>query len=114
MLAATLFDVMTSGVLVSVAPHGGISVNISINYLLPIPRGHICETEAKITKAGHKLAFAEAVARDKTTGKLAATYTDVKMIPQFNTSSSSESAVAKPTGTPELSASPEAAQAASC
>lgn len=111
MLAATLFDVMTSGALVSLAPHGGISVNMSVNYLLPITKDHICEVEAKITKAGRKLVFAEAVARDKNTGNLAATYTDVKMIPQIRASNSPESPVAIPIGTPELSASPEAAHA---
>ena len=83
MLAATLFDVVTSGVLVSVAPYGGISVNMSINYISPIPIYHICEIEAKITKVGRKLAFAEAIARDLNTGKLAATYTDVKIVPQL-------------------------------
>lgn len=47
------------------------------------------------------------MARDKGTGKTVATFTDVKMIPSIVL----KSPTAKPVGTPELSASPEAAQA---
>ena len=45
--AATLFDVVTSGALVSVAPHGGVSVHMSINYFRPTPGGKVCEVDAK-------------------------------------------------------------------
>ena len=71
----------------------------------------ICEIQATITKVGRKLAFAEAVIKDKSTGKVAASFNDVKMIPQMPASSPSGTANARPIGTPETSASPEAAQA---
>ncbi len=104
--AATLFDVVTSGALVSVAPHGGVSVHMSIDYFRPTPGGDVCEVDAKITKLGRALAFSEVVIKNKTTGQITARGTDIKFVPAMQPSDSQGKG---PIGTPMQSASPAAA-----
>lgn len=104
--AATLFDVVTSGALVSVAPHGGVSVHMSINYFCPTPGGDVCEVDAKVTKVGRALAFSEVVIKNKTTGQITAKGTDIKFVPAMQPSNSQGK---EPIGTPKQSASPAAA-----
>lgn len=104
--AATLFDVVTSGALVSVAPHGGVSVHMSVNYFCPTPGGEVCEVDAKVTKLGRALAFSEVVIKNKTTGQITAKGTDIKFVPATQPSNSQGTG---PIGTPKQSASPAAA-----
>ncbi len=104
--AATLFDVVTSGALVSVAPHGGVSVHMSLNYFHPTPGVEVCEVEAKVTKLGRALVFSEVVIRNKTTGQITAKGTDIKFVPAMQPSNSQGKG---PIGTPKQSASPAAA-----
>ena len=104
--AATLFDVVTSGALVSVAPHGGVSVHMSVNYFRPTPTGEVCEVDAKVTKLGRALAFSEVVIKNKTTGQITAKGTDIKFVPATQPSNSQGTGSI---GTPKRSASPAAA-----
>ncbi len=104
--AATLFDVVTSGALVSVAPHGGVSIHMSIDYFRPTPGGGVCEVDARVTKLGRALAFSEVVIKNKTTGQITAKGTDIKFVPAVQPSGSQGKG---PIGTPKQSASPAAA-----
>lgn len=111
MSAATLFDVVTSGAIISVAPHGGVSVNMSIDYFHATPSGQVCEIDAKLTKLGRALAFTEVIVRNKSTGQIAATGTDIKFIPSVPPSSNKVNKGQEPFSAPIQSASPTAATA---
>lgn len=106
--AATLIDDVSSGAVVSVARHSGVSVHMSMNYFSPTPGGQDCEVDARVTKAGRTLAFAEVEIRNKRTGKVTARGTHTKFIPPMPDSTASTGQL--PPGTPKAAATPEAAE----
>ena len=108
--AATLFDVVTSGAVISLAPHGGVSVNMSIHYLSPVHVDKDCEIDARVTKLEGGLAFSEVVLRHKHTGKVAAKGTDIKFIPTTPDPTASGKQGTVLIGALKQCASPEAAE----
>ena len=108
--AATLVDDVSSGAIVSVAPHAGVSVHMSMNYLSPTPGGQDCEVDAHVTKAGRTLAFADVEIRNKRTGKVTARGTHIKFIPPMPDPTASSSNIKMPPGAPKAAATPEAAE----
>ncbi len=106
--AATLVDDVSSGAIVSVAPHAGVSVHMSMNYFSPTPGGQDCEVDAHVTKAGRTLAFADVEIRNKRTGKVTARGTHIKFIPPTPKVSNGDAKT--PPGTPKAAATPEAAE----
>ncbi|DBB17966.1 hypothetical protein WJX82_004459 [Trebouxia sp. C0006] len=107
---ATLVDDVSSGAIVSVAPHAGVSVHMSMNYLSPTPGGQDCEVDAHVTKAGRTLAFADVEIRNKRTGKVTARGTHIKFIPPMPDPTASSSNIKMPPGAPKAAATPEAAE----
>lgn len=79
-----------------------------MNYFSPTPGGQDCEVDARVTKAGRTLAFAEVEIRNKRTGKVTARGTHTKFIPPMPDSTASTGQL--PPGTPKAAASPEAAE----
>ncbi len=108
--AATLVDDVSSGAIVSVAPHAGVSVHMSMNYFSPTPGGQDCEVDAHVTKAGRTLAFADVEIRNKRTGKVTARGTHIKFIPPMPNPTVSSGNTNRPPGTPRAAATPEAAE----
>ena len=108
--AATLVDDVSSGAIVSVAPHPGVSVHMSMNYFSPTPGGQDCEVDAHVTKAGRTLAFADVEVRNKKTGKVTARGTHIKFIPPMPDPKVSNGDAKTPPGTPKAAATPEAAE----
>lgn len=109
--SATLVDDVSSGAIVSVSPHGGVSVSMSMTYLSPTPGNQDCEIDARVIKSGRTLAFAEVEIRHKKTGKVTARGTHIKFIPQTTVQGSGDGSVPKPVGTPDKANSAEAATA---
>lgn len=107
---ATLVDDISSGAIVSVAPHAGVSVHMSMNYFSPTPGDQDCEIDAHVTKAGRTLAFADVEIRNKKTGKVTARGTHIKFIPPMPKPSASGVNDKMPPGTPSAAATPEAAE----
>ena len=103
-LAATLVDHVSSGAVVSVSPHGGVSVHMEMNYFSPTPGGQDCEVDSRVTKAGRTLAFAEVKIRNKSSGKVTARGTHIKFIPPMPDAKTS--ATNLPKGTPKAAISP--------
>ena len=63
------------------------SVNISTNYVSPGPGGTDVEVDARVTKVGRTLAFMDVTLRTKGGGKVVATGTHCKFLPNSQTSS---------------------------
>ena len=63
------------------------SVNISTNYVSPGPGGTDVEVDARVTKVGRTLAFMDVTLRTKGGGKVVATGTHCKFLPNTQTSS---------------------------
>jgi len=103
-------DDVSSGAIVSVAPHAGVSVHMSMNYLSPTPGGQDCEVDAHVTKAGRTLAFADVEIRNKRTGKVTARGTHIKFIPPMPDPTASSGNTKTPPGAPKAAATPEAAE----
>lgn len=108
-VTATLVDDVSSGAVVSVSPHGGVSVSMSMTYLSPTPGHQDCVIDAKVVKAGRTLAFADVEIKNKRTGKVTARGTHIKFIPQVTVKGSSDAPVPKPEGAPEAANTPAAA-----
>lgn len=98
-------DDVSSGAITSVAPHGGVSVHLEMNYFSPTPGNQECIVDARVTKAGRRLAFAEVDIRDKKSGKLCARGSHIKLIPPMpdpeDPSGKLPKGTAKGAGTPE-------------
>jgi acyl-coenzyme A thioesterase 13 len=75
---ATLVDTITTAALVTVSPHTGVSVNLSVTYLSPVPGGSDVEIEARVVRAGRTLATLEADVRAG--GQLCARGTHTKFL----------------------------------
>ena len=63
------------------------SVNISTNYVSPGPGGTDVEVDARVTKVGRTLAFMDVTLRTKGGGKVVATGTHCKFLPNSQTTS---------------------------
>ena len=94
--SATLVDDVSSGAILSVSPHGGVSVSMSLTYLSPTPGNQDCQIDARVIKSGRTLAFAEVEIRHKITGTV---------------TGSGNGSVQTPAGTPDQANSAEAATA---
>lgn len=77
--AATLVDVVGTAALYTVSSRGGVSLNINVNYLRPIPTGGEAVITAKVVKLGRSIATIEVAITDGE-GEVAATGTHVKFL----------------------------------
>ena len=70
--AATIVDVVTTGALATKSTRLGVSLNISVDYLNPIPGGEECKVICRVVKVGKTVATLNAELWRTKTGQLAA------------------------------------------
>ena len=77
---ATLVDVVGSAALCTQSVRGGVSLNISTNYLRPMPGGGVALIDSRVLSIGKNIATIEVDVIDSATGRLAARGVHVKWI----------------------------------
>ncbi|KAK9812786.1 hypothetical protein WJX72_003675 [[Myrmecia] bisecta] len=77
---ATLVDTVGSAALVTQSTRSGVSLNISVDYLSPMPSGEDCEIDARVVKVGKNIATINVELRRKQTKQLVAQGTHVKFM----------------------------------
>lgn len=77
---ATIVDTVGTLAILTTGSRSGVSVNISVNYLSPMPGGKEAEIEATVVKAGKTLSTARVDIRNKATGQLVASGTHTKFL----------------------------------
>ncbi|PNH09078.1 Acyl-coenzyme A thioesterase 13 [Tetrabaena socialis] len=94
---ATLVDTVSTAALLTASPHTGVSVNLAINYVAPMPgsgpeegqgpgseagteAGEVVVVDARVTRVGRQLATLAVELRRKATGQVVATGTHTKFL----------------------------------
>ena len=80
LLAATIVDVISSAALVTVSERSGVSLNITTDYLTPVPCGEVCKVDAKVVKVGKTIATLNVELWRVKTGQLAAQGRHIKFL----------------------------------
>ncbi|GFR47180.1 hypothetical protein Agub_g8771 [Astrephomene gubernaculifera] len=80
--AATIVDTVSTAALLTASPHTGVSVNLAVTYLAPMPGGpgEVVIVDARVARVGRQLATLTAELKRKATGQVVATGTHTKFL----------------------------------